>query len=258
MNFPNYIYKVKKTNHQKYKALQILFSLTFSLFIIFATVKITLMFKPLYYFDIQYLNIEEQSNFSRDKIIENYDYVINYLLSPKDQEFQLPSIPYSKYGQIHFKDVKNIFTSMDILLIMTGLLSIIGLYLSLKNKNLYFLKQTASMLLLLPTVLLTAFMINFDTAFTVFHKIFFRNDYWEFDPKLDHIITILPEEFFLHSALLIIALIVLSIVVLLLAHKNKFLLGFKSIGALIIIITVTTTLDRWAVVLQQSLQILKF
>jgi integral membrane protein (TIGR01906 family) len=258
MNLSNYIYKVNKTKKQKYKILQILFSLIFSLFIIFAAVKATLMFKPLYYFDIQYLNIEAQSNFSKDEIVKNYDYVIDYLLNPEDQKFELPSIPYSKYGQIHFNDVKRIFNSIDILLIVTGIVSAIGLFLNLKNKNLFFLKQTASMLLLLPTVLLTAFMINFDTAFTVFHKIFFRNDYWEFDPDLDHIIRILPQEFFLHTALLILTLIVLSIVVLLLAHKNKLLLGSKSIGALIVIITVATALGRSEVILKQSLQLLKF
>ncbi len=258
MNLPSYIHQTNKPNEQKYKILQGLFSLVFSLFIIFAAVKKTLMFKPLYYFDIQYLNIEEQSNFSRDEIVENYDYVINYLLSPKDQEFKLPSIPYSKYGQIHFKDVKRIFTSIDILLIITGFISAIGLFHNLKNKNLYFLKRTASMLLLLPTVLLTAFMINFDTAFIVFHKIFFRNDYWEFDPNLDEIIKILPQDFFLHSALLILAIIILSIIVLLLAHKNKLKFSFKSISALILIITVFSTLDIWKVALEHSLQFLKF
>lgn len=258
MNLSNYMYQVSKPNTQKYKILQILFSLTFSLFIIFASVKTTLMFKPLYYFDIEYLNIEEQSNFSRPEIVKNYDYVINYLLSPREQEFKLPSIPYSIYGQIHFKDVKRIFTSIDILLIVTGLISAIGLFFNMKNKRLHFLKHTALTLLLLPTVLLTAFMINFDTAFTIFHKIFFRNDYWQFDPNLDEIIKILPQEFFLHSALLIIALIVLSIILLLLAHKNKLLLGFKSMGALILIITVASTLDMWKVALEHSLQFLKF
>ncbi len=220
MDLPVYKHQVNKKTQNKYKILQALFCLAFSLFIIFTSVKATLMFKPLYYFDIQYLNIEEQSNFSRAEIVKNYDYVINYLLSPSDQEFELPSIPYSKYGQIHFKDVKKIFTSIDILLIVTCLVSIIGIFLNLKNKNFYFLKKTASMLVLLPTILLIAFMINFDATFTIFHKIFFRNDYWQFDPNLDHIINILPQEFFLHSALLIVFLIILSIVGLLLSYKH--------------------------------------
>ncbi len=214
MNSPTYVHLINTQSKKQFNLLQLLFSLSLSLFIIFAAVKITLMFKPLYYFDIKYLNIEELSGFSKEEIVKNYDYVINYLLSPITQEFNLPSIPYSKYGQIHFKDVKRIFTSIDILLIVTGLVNITGLFLNLKHKNLDFLKRTSSMLILLPTVLLTALMINFDTAFVIFHKIFFRNDYWQFDPELDSIINILPQEFFLHSALLIVILIIASIVAL--------------------------------------------
>ena len=110
MNLQNY------TN----KLFQILITVTLSLFIIFSAVKLTLMFKPLYYFDIEYLNIEKESNFSRDEIIKNYDYVINYLLSSKEEEFKLPSIPYTEYGVIHFKDVKRLFTAIDYLLVITG------------------------------------------------------------------------------------------------------------------------------------------
>lgn len=197
MYLPNHTRQIRTKNQKEYKLLQILFSLTFSLFIIAASVKFTLMFKPLYYFDIENLNIVEQSNFSKAEIVKNYDYVIDYLLNPKAEEFNLPSIPYSKYGQIHFKDVKNIFTSIDVLLIITGLLNVFGLIINLKYKNFNFLKQTSSILIILPIILLTAFMINFDTFFTIFHKIFFRNDYWIFDPGLDPIIKILPEEFFL-------------------------------------------------------------
>ena len=220
MSLPSYVYQVNTAPQKQYKIIQILFSLALSLFIIFAAVKLTLMFKSLYYFDIQYLNIAEQSSFSKEEIIKNYNYVINYLLSPKVQEFKLPSIPYSKYGQIHFKDVKRIFTSIDILLIVTGFFSVIGLFLNLKHKKLEFLKRTSSMLILLPIVLLTAFMINFDAAFTMFHKIFFRNDYWQFDPELDPIINILPQEFFYHSALIIVVLIILSIIALRLLYKR--------------------------------------
>ncbi|WP_096635771.1 TIGR01906 family membrane protein [Clostridium cochlearium] len=214
MNITNYVYQSTSPQSEKHKLLQLMFSIIFSLLIILAAVKFTLVFKPLYYFDIEYLNIEKVSGFTKDEIVKNYDYVINYLLNPKTQEFKLPSIPYSKYGQIHFNDVKRIFVSIDILLIITGFLSGLGLFINLKNNNLYFLKRTSSILILLPVVLITAFMINFDTTFTIFHKIFFRNDYWIFDPELDPIIKILPQEFFYHSALLIVSLIIISIIVL--------------------------------------------
>lgn len=219
-NMQTYLHQISPKNKKQYKLLQLLLSIALSLFIIFVAVKITLLFKPLYYFDIKHLNIEGQSGYGKAEIIKNYDYVINYLLSPKSQEFQLPSIPYSNHGQIHFKDVKRIFTAIDILLIITGLISIIGSYLNIKKSSFSFLKKASSMLILLPTVLLAAFALNFNTAFVIFHKIFFRNNYWQFDPELDPIIKILPEQFFLHSALLIVFLIVLSILGLRFLYKK--------------------------------------
>lgn len=218
MNQLSYVHKISTSTKKQYKLLQILFSLSLSLFIIFASINLTLVFKPLYYFDVQYLNIENQSGFSKDEIVKNYDYVINYLISPRQQEFKLPSIPYSRFGQIHFNDVKRIFTSIDILLIVTGFLSVIGIKFFLKNFN--FLKQTYSILILLPLILLTAFAINFDKAFVIFHKIFFKNNYWQFDPQIDPIINILPEKFFYHSAMLIVIIIILSIIFLRILYKH--------------------------------------
>lgn len=220
MNLPTYVHKINILTKKQYKALQIFFSLSLCLFIIFAAVKLTLMFKPLYYFDIQYLNIEKQSGFSKTEIVKNYDYVINYLLTPEHQEFKLPSIQYSKYGQIHFSDVKKLFTYIDILLIVTGLINVLGLLLNIKRKNFDFLKHASAMLILLPSVLLTGILINFDATFVMFHKIFFKNDYWQFDPELDPIINILPQEFFYHTALLIVVIIIFSIITFRLLYKK--------------------------------------
>ncbi|EGT3617546.1 TIGR01906 family membrane protein, partial [Clostridium perfringens] len=44
--------------------------------------------------------------------------------------------------------------------------------------------------------------------FTLFHKVFFNNDYWIFDPKKDPIITVLPESYFLFLASFVIFLVI--------------------------------------------------
>ncbi|WP_443217498.1 hypothetical protein [Sporolactobacillus sp. CQH2019] len=42
--------------------------------------------------------------------------------NPLSQSFRLPSLPYSERGQIHIADVRKIITSIEILLIITGLI----------------------------------------------------------------------------------------------------------------------------------------
>lgn len=187
------------------KFFKLIFIICFTLSVFILAIKFTFNFKSLYYFNIEYSNIEEFSGLSREEIKENYNYVIDYTNSKEDMEFTLPSLPASEVGKIHFKEVKDIYKALDFMLIF--LIAIVLFFLFLNRSFLYLLKQVSYLLLAIPLIILIPFLINFDASFTAFHKIFFRNDYWIFDPKTDPIINILPQEFFFHCALMILFLI---------------------------------------------------
>ena len=53
--------------------------------------------------------------------------------------------------------------------------------------------------------------MNWDLAFVLMHKILFRNDFWIFDAQTDPIIKILPDTFFMHCGILIMALLVIFV-----------------------------------------------
>ena len=67
--------------------------------------------------------------------------------------------------------------------------------------------------------------LDFDRAFVIFHTLFFPGkDNWIFDPWKDEIINILPQDFFMHCAILILAILILGCIVLMvvdLLHKDK-------------------------------------
>ncbi|KOA21453.1 hypothetical protein CLHOM_01240 [Clostridium homopropionicum DSM 5847] len=194
------------------KMLKLIFVIAVILLIFILAVKFTFNFKPLYYFEIENSNIEEFSGLSESKIKENYNYVINYLNSGNEVEFNLPSLPFSDKGKIHFYEVKIIYKALDVILICS--LAVIILCL-LFNRNFILLLRHASILLLvIPITILIPFIINFDSSFTFFHKLFFRNDYWLFDPNEDPVINILPQDFFFHCALLILLIILISSLIL--------------------------------------------
>ncbi|MGL6107915.1 lipoprotein intramolecular transacylase Lit, partial [Romboutsia sp.] len=50
------------------KILNVLFCICFSILIIIGAVKFTVGFKQLYYFDIDYLNIQQLSNLPKEEI----------------------------------------------------------------------------------------------------------------------------------------------------------------------------------------------
>lgn len=198
------------------------FILSFAFSFIIISVNLTLLFKPLYYMDINILNIEEASNLSKEEIKVNYDYVITYLTQSKKEEFILPTLNSSANGKTHFEEVKIIFDKLKLMLLLSTLISIIGIILNKKYKTVDYLLTCSIILIIIPIILLIPFLINFDKSFTLFHRIFFKNNYWLFDIRYDPIIKILPQNFFFHCALLILTLIIMSSIVLRYIYKVQY------------------------------------
>jgi len=199
--------------------LKTFFILSFTFSFIVLSVYVTLLFKPLYYMDIKILNIEKASNFNTKEIKANYDYIITYLTQNTKEEFNLPTLPSSNNGKTHFKEVKIIFDKLKVMLFFSTLISIIGIILNRRHKRVDYLLTSSIILIGIPIILLIPFLVNFDKSFTAFHNIFFRNNYWLFDIKYDPIITILPQSFFFHCAILIITLIIINSIILRCIYK---------------------------------------
>ena len=87
-------------------------------------------------------------------------------------------------------------------------------------KDYSYLKLGAYLSLILPLVLALPFAVNFSRAFVIFHELFFDNDYWIFDPATDPIILALPEEFFFHCALVILAVLILGFILSITLYKR--------------------------------------
>lgn len=177
-----------------------------TLFIISASAVFTLNFRPLYYHDISSLNIEETSGYSENVIRENYDALIDYNSVFHRGSLDL-SLPMSREGRIHFQDVKRIFDVLQILCVLSLIGSLILGIRAWKQGYRGFLKSAAVLSVFLPVIAGMLIAFNWDNAFILFHELMFSNDYWLFDERTDPVINILPDEFFLHCALLIILLI---------------------------------------------------
>lgn len=195
------------------KFLNLIFSISLSILIITGIIQFTVGFKQLYYFDIDYLDIPKMSGYSKEEIKLNYDYLINYNLSKDETDFKMPTIESSKEGKIHFEEVRDIFQNINKIFKVCFIISLVGIFINIKNKNLEFLNITSKALISIPLILLLPIIINFEKSFVIFHELMFSNDYWIFDPSLDPVINMLPETFFFHAGLMIIILIFISSVV---------------------------------------------
>lgn len=175
-------------------------------FIISFSAVLTLNFRPLFYHDMKQLSISENTGYSDAVIKENYDILIDYnnIFGPKELSFK--EIPMSDTARIHFQEVKAIFVGLEYVCLVSLAISLLSVFLSVRRKSYSFLKVSAIITVLIPAVLGILIGINWDTVFITFHELVFNNNYWIFDPVTDPIILFLPDEFFMHSAVMIVAL----------------------------------------------------
>lgn len=187
-------------------------ALALMLFIISFSVTLTLNFRPLYYFDINYLDIESLSGYSEEEIRENYDALIDYnSMFNHDDTLEFPTLPMSDTARIHFEEVKDIFVGVEYSMLITAVISVVMiLLLRFKYHDVFYLKLASILTIVIPSVLALCIGLNWEQAFVTFHHIFFDNDYWLFSPKTDPIILMLPDEFFFHCAAMILIIVILG------------------------------------------------
>lgn len=206
---------------KRFKFTDILIGIVFTLLFISIGVIAAVNFRFIYYLDISRLNIAETSGIDRQVIIENYNALIDYNSPFFKGGLKFPTLPASASGLQHFSEVKNIFVSFYFIGIISLIAAIIIIIYKKRKRDQSYLLVSSITVLVVPAVAALGCAINFDAAFVIFHKIFFRNNYWLFDPVTDPVITILPDTFFLHELIVIIAFVVLGSLILYLFSRKK-------------------------------------
>ena len=193
------------------KITDVLSALVLTATIISAAVVLTLgASKPLYYFDIDYLHIQEDSGYEKEEIWENYNALIDYNLSPFIKKLEFPTFPMSKEAEIHFAEVKEIFQGFLWMFVIGIPVSVMVSMMNRRHHRLGYLKLAGILTIALPILLGILVAVNWDRAFVLFHEIAFDNDYWLFHPDTDPVIAILPDDFFLHCAVMILVLVAIG------------------------------------------------
>ncbi|WP_343208197.1 TIGR01906 family membrane protein [Anaerolentibacter hominis] len=183
------------------------FGIGFLVFSLSVGVIFILLFRPFYYLEMKLLDIPGSSGLSAAEIRSNYRVLMDYLLPFTGGELAFPTLKASAGGLKHFAEVKQLIRFVYAAALGSGILLSAGILRRRKKRDYSYLKTSARMMAALPVLLGLAFILRFSTVFSVFHRIFFRNDLYLFDPAIDPVILILPETFFMHCGLVILAVV---------------------------------------------------
>lgn len=203
---------------RKFPIFQILFIVALIIFMLTFSIGLPIYCRFFYYAHIDALDLTKHG-WSYEQIKEAYDQVLDYLTLP-GHPFGTGDLAHSAEGASHFADCKFLFTLNAVALLISFVTLVALIVLRIKGviKSLMIGKfsvffYAGIIAVALPLIVGGLASIDFNTAFEVFHTIFFPGkDNWVFNPYTDQIIRVMPQQFFMNCAILIGAsLLVLSI-----------------------------------------------
>lgn len=153
--------------------------------------------------------VTDDLNMKIDNVMAVTEHMMAYLIGKEEKLSIVTDVDgehqdfFNEQDRLHLADVRNLFLGglklRNYALILATILMIV---LKAKKADLRRLVpqgylQALFVYLILAVILGVAMSIDFTSCFTLFHKLFFTNNLWIFDPETDYMIRMLPEGFFL-------------------------------------------------------------
>ena len=193
--------------------LAILNSFCLALVILFTAVELPAFFRPLYKLEYDKYNICVQLNMAGDDLMAVTDHMLRYLRG-KEYDLSFTTVVdgqtrdfFNGREKDHMSDVRALFINGFTLrnIAAASWLATLVLMIILKCRPVRTLTLVYQIFLgsFMALTGLAAFLVSrdFNASFTVFHRIFLRNDLWILDPSADLLVNIVPEGFFSDIAL---------------------------------------------------------
>ncbi|MBR2343783.1 MAG: TIGR01906 family membrane protein [Clostridia bacterium] len=215
----------------KNKICTVILGVAVAVMILTFSIGLPIYFRPFYYWQIEPLDIPFYTDKTVEEIRAGYDEVLDYLTLPGG-EFGAGSFAFSEEGAAHFADCKVLFNLNFFAFLISSAAVILLVILARRGRVALWRPFGLDIPFFSGAGVLGAFLLigavvaaDFDTAFAVFHAIFFPGkDNWLFDPATDEIIGAMPEEFFMNCAILIVSSIIiisLTLMVISIVRKHK-------------------------------------
>ena len=152
--------------------------------------------------------VTDDLNMKIDNVMAVTEHMMAYLIGKEEKLSIVTDVDgehqdfFNEQDRLHMADVRNLFLGglklRNYALILATILMIV-----LMAKKADFRRlvpqgylQALFVYLILAAILGVAMSIDFTSCFTLFHKLFFTNNLWIFDPETDYMIRMLPEGFF--------------------------------------------------------------
>ena len=210
------------------KTISILSAIASFILIVTCAIAVPIYCRPFYFWHIEALNLEK-SGYTAAQIKEAYNEILDYLTLPGGT-FSAGDFPFSASGASHFADCKVLFT-INAAMLFGAAVFLIAVWIMKKQNRIqtlyigpfhasFYAAVTCIVFILLAAVLAS---MDFYAAFVTFHSIFFPGkENWILNYRTDPIINVMPQDFFMHCAILIGAIIVIISLVIVIWQVKEY------------------------------------
>jgi integral membrane protein (TIGR01906 family) len=142
------------------------------------------------------------------------DIVVEVWVGPGTFEQEVAGTPvFEERERAHMADVRRLVLDFSTVVLL-GLAALVVAGLSSRGSRLFWRAVgTGAKVLAVATLAVgTAFLLFFDTAFTLFHQLFFAAGTWTFDPATDRLVQLFPDQFWTETSVAI-AVVVLALAI---------------------------------------------
>ena len=158
--------------------------------------------------EYQKYEVTEDLDMNIDHVMYVTEHMMNYLIGKEEKLSVVTTVEgkeqdfFNERDRLHMRDVRNLFLGGikvgGVCLIVAA--AILTMFKKREKdwKRLFCRAYSIALgvWLVIGVLLGIAFSIDFTTCFTIFHKLFFTNNLWIFNPETDYMIRMLPEGFF--------------------------------------------------------------
>lgn len=187
-------------------------------------------FKPYYHYQFEKNQISQVTGIEADDLRGVIDRLSGYVVGRYETLNQVVVIKgqdeliYGEREVRHMVDVRHLFDLLRGFVMAYGVLLVVAsLYEGHKGRGkaygLYLSAYGLWGTIVLIASLGIMVVLDFSKYFVIFHELLFTNDMWLLDPRTDVLIQMLPESFFMETALVILGLSGTFIVLFYLGNK---------------------------------------
>ncbi|USS91217.1 TIGR01906 family membrane protein [Fructilactobacillus carniphilus] len=171
----------------------------------------------VYHLCVLQLHLDQHFHVSVATLQRNLNQMIAYIQLPWKQSMHLQVYQLSPAAQSHFRDVKGLVEKIELgFILLTGWLGW-AIFKRQLNRQIWRLEGLLNVTIVGLIVVAGLLLVDFQDCFIYFHRLVFRNQNWIFNPRVDPIINVLPDQYFaaafgLIAITFLVALLMLRII----------------------------------------------